>query len=313
MFKFSRIAMTSLLALATLGNPVWADGHETGLARQADSLIDNTLKAFAYDWYARFDNGTTIDEIAPNLPDTFEFVYPQATLTTLDELAPQFEAAWAATNASAHEIEEVFVHPTAEADLYEVVTPHTYYISRKDGTFGEIDIVGRMRVRLGLTTERDPSGELPKIENYVVLFEGAGDNDVTDTIKAKRIGGISDNDAKSFVHQWFAATDARDAAAMIARTSDGPLNVNLLGTEIGSKAELQAYLEANSAVQSWAIHQPHNISVTPTDEGFAVRFIVHFEGDIEGVGTLKLTNVTNWLLVEEDGALRLRDYSLTIL
>lgn len=26
-----------------------------------------------------------------------------------------------------------------------------------------------------------------------------------------------------------------------------------------------------------------------------------------------LTNVTNWLLIEEDGALKLRDYSLAIL
>jgi len=28
---------------------------------------------------------------------------------------------------------------------------------------------------------------------------------------------------------------------------------------------------------------------------------------------MKLTNVTNWLLIEEDGELRLRDYALTIL
>lgn len=309
----TRIVTASALAISVTGSPVFADGHAAGLERQADSLVDNTLKAFAYDWYARFDNGSALDELTPNLPDAFEFIYPQATLTTLDELGSQFEAALETNVASAHDIEEIFVHPTAEADLYEVVTPHTYLVERKDGTFSEIDIVSRMRVRLGLATERDPSGELPKIENYLVLFEGVADNDVSDKIAANRIGDISDNDVKSFVHQWFAATDARDAGAMIAKTSEGPLNVNLLGTEIGSREELQGYLEANSAAQSWAIHQPHNISVTHTDDGFAVRFIVHFEGNIEGVGNLTLTNVTNWLLVEENGELRLRDYALTLL
>ncbi|PRY20520.1 hypothetical protein CLV78_113119 [Aliiruegeria haliotis] len=301
------------LAAITIAAPAFAEQSNAGSLAQAESLTDNTLKAFAYDWYARFDNGASIEALAPNLPDSFEFVYPQATVTSLDAFAPLHQAAQEGTVASAHDIEEIYVHPTFEDDLFEIVTPHTYLIARKDGTFGNIDIVSRMRVRLGLVTDRDPEGALPKIENYVVMFEGAADDDVSEQIAANRIGDISDNDVKSFVHQWFAAADARDADAMIARTSVGALNINLLGTEIASADDLRTYLEANSAAQIWAAHQPHNISIRHTKEGFAVRFIVHFEGEIEGVGPMRLTNVTNWLLIEEDGELRLRDYTLTIL
>lgn len=300
------------MAVMTLVTPAFAEQHEAGLQAEAESLTDNTLKAFAYDWYARFDNGASIDALAPNLPDTFEFVYPQATFTSLEDFAPLHQAAQDGTAASAHDIEEIYVHPTAEEDLYEIVTPHTYLIARNDGTFGNIDIVSRMRVRLGLVTDRDPDGTLPKIENYLVMFENAADNDVSKQIASNRIGSISDNQVKSFVHQWFAAADARDADAMIARTSTGELNINLLGTEIGSADELRAYLEANSAAQNWAAHQPHNIAVSHTEEGFAARFIVHFEGEVEGVGPMMLTNVTNWLLIEENGELRLRDYTLTL-
>lgn len=63
----------------------------------------------------------------------------------------------------------------------------------------------------------------------------------------------------------------------------------------------------------YAIHQLHNVTIVHTNEGFAVRFVVHFEGDVEGAGLVRLTNFTNWSLIEEDGALKLRAYSLTIL
>lgn len=144
-------------------------------------------------------------------------------------------------------------------------------------------------------------------------MQGAPSATDADALNASKHGAFTDSDAKSFVHQWFDNADGRDADAMIAMTSNGPLNVNLLGTEIASADQLKGYLEANSGAQIWAIHQPLNITVTHTEEGFAVRFIVHFEGNIEGYGTMMLTNVTNWLLIEEDGALRLRDYSLSIL
>lgn len=313
MIQLSKVIATASIAASTFVAPAYAESNEAGIQVQAESLIDNTLKAFAYDWYARFDNGASIEQLSPNLPDTFEFVYPQATVTSLEEFEPLHRAAQDGTAASAHDIEEIFVHPTADESLYEIITPHTYWIERKDGTFGNIDIVSRMRVRLNLTTDRDPEAALPKIENYTVLFEHVDDRDVSQEIAANRIGAFSDNDVKSFVHQWFAAADARDADAMIARTSTGSLNVNLLGTEISSAEELRTYLDANSTAQIWAAHQPHNISITHTDDGFAVRFIVHFTGNIEGVGEMKLTNVTNWLLIEEGGELRLRDYSLTVL
>ena len=55
--------------------------------------------------------------------------------------------------ASAREIEEIHAHATADDNLYEVITPHTYLTERKDRTFSDIDIVSCMRVRLGLETD----------------------------------------------------------------------------------------------------------------------------------------------------------------
>lgn len=300
-----RIAATAL-ALTLTAAPAFA---QDGAERQAESLVNNTLKAFAYDWYSRFDRQVPFEELTPNLPDdVLEFVYPQATLTSLDDLRTQFQAALDTNAASSHEIEEIFVHPSGAESIYDIITPHTYVLARKDGTSNIIDIVSRMRVELA-----DPLTSDPVIQGYIVKFEGISDAPATDRIAGNQINGITDNDAKSFVHEWFANTDARDADAMIALTATGPLGINLLGTEISSTDELKAYLELNSAAQSWAIHQPHNIEVRHTDEGFSVRFIVHFEGNIEGMGELVLTNVTNWLLVEQDGELRLRNYTLDLL
>lgn len=40
------------------------------------------LKAFTYQWYARFDRGTRMAELLPFLPDAeLKFVYPSTTLT----------------------------------------------------------------------------------------------------------------------------------------------------------------------------------------------------------------------------------------
>jgi hypothetical protein len=314
MTALSRISLAAILAVSVVAAPVFADGHEEGATRQGQSLVDNTIKAFAYDWYARFDNGPSMDALLPNLPDeTVEFIYPQATITTIADMTTQFEAAWATSTATAHYIEELMVYGAGAEDVYDVIVPHTYYVERSDGSYGTVGIVSRMRVQLGLETALDPTGENPKLVSYLVNIQSANADDASDPLAESRIGDLSDNDAKAFVHQWFANTDARDVAAMVAMTSSGPLNVNLLGTEIGSRADLQGYMELNSAAQSWAVHQPTNITVTHTDEGFAVRFVVHFEGNIEGFGDLGLSNVTNWLLVEEDGELRLRDYSLALM
>lgn len=139
------------IVLASMASPVFADGNEAGLNMQAESLTQNTLKAFAYDWYSRFDRGATMDELLPNLPESeVEFIYPQITLSSIDELTAYSAGAFANTAASAHELDEVFVHPTGLENVYDVITPHTYHIERADGVFAALDFVGRMRVQLGL-------------------------------------------------------------------------------------------------------------------------------------------------------------------
>ncbi|TBR42220.1 hypothetical protein CBF23_008050 [Marinomonas agarivorans] len=299
------------LSIALLSMTSWASEQSQ---KVTDSMITNQLKSFAYHWYAKFDNGTTIDELTPYLPEEkLEFIYPQAKITSLNELTSQFEAAWMATDANAHQVEEIAIYKSSENNVYDIITPHTYYIKRKNGTFGELSIVSRMRVRLGLKTRLDPKAELPKIESYLVLFQNAKSDDVTQKISALRHKTFSENDAKSFVHKWFENADLGNANAMIDMVSNQPLGINLFGNSIDTKDALKDYLEQNAAAQKWAIHKPHNIVVTPTPEGFSVRFIVHFEGDIQGMGNLSLNNVTNWLLVEENGELRLRDYSLSLL
>jgi len=54
-----------------------------------------------------------------------------------------------------------------------------------------------------------------------LIFEDIVTSNVSEQIATSRIDGISNNDAKSFVHHWCVAADARDAGSMIARTSEG--------------------------------------------------------------------------------------------
>jgi len=312
MRKFKSLFLITFLVSIALGN--FAFAQDSGPAKQEKSRLDNTIKAFVHDWYARFDNGPTIDQLMPNLADDkIEFIFPQAKITDLSTMREQFEASWATTDQSAHDMGEVMVHNTSEPDVYETINPHTYYLKRVDGETATLNIIGRMRVQLPLKTERDPEGDLPKLISYRVLIEGAVEADIESHINDLKHAGLSASDAKAFVHTWFSHADAKDVNAMLNMTSESELDVNLLGTEIVSKKELQQYLNANGEAQTWATHQPHNISVNKTADGFETRFFIHFEGNINGVGNVILSNVTNWLLVEENGSLKLKNYTLELL
>jgi hypothetical protein len=252
-----------------------------------------------------------MEMLLPNLPEeTVEFIYPQATLSSVDQLNTQFEKAWENTVVSGHDI---VLYPANESGVYDVIVPHTYYIERKDGSFGDIGIISRMSIHTGLSTKLDPTGEKPKLFSYLVNIESVNDRDVSQEIAALRVGKTNVNYAKAFVHKWFENADAKNADALAEMASSGELDINLLGTAISDRQGLFDYLSANGGAQVWATHTPQNISVTATDDGFLVKFLVHFEGEIKEMGTLSLNNRTTWHLIEEEGELRLRDYELTML
>jgi len=60
---FSRFAIITATARAMTAV---AESSAQGLNAHAVSLTDNIIKAFDYDWYARFDNGASIDGFVPN-------------------------------------------------------------------------------------------------------------------------------------------------------------------------------------------------------------------------------------------------------
>lgn len=306
------LIIISFITLIFLKNQAMA--QESGSNRQEQSRVENTIKAFVHDWYARFDNGPTMAQLLPNLADDqIEFIFPQATITEVDTMQRQFEATWAATKQSAHDMGEVMIHPTGQPNVYKTINPHTYYIERMDGSTASLNIIGRMHIQLPLKTQRDPEGELPKLVSYRVIIEGPIEAEVTESIDKLKYANLSASDAKAFVYKWFSHADAKDSESMLNMTAEGTLDIDLLGTKIDNKKALEQYLSANSAAQTWAVHQPHNVSVIKTDAGFSVRFFVHFEGNIDGVGDVVLSNVTNWLLVEENGQLKLKNYRLELL
>jgi len=281
--------------------------------KQAMKQTENMLKAFAYEWYSRFDKGTSIEELRPFLPDSeLEFVYPGTTLNSVDELIAYSDAAFAATKQSAHFLDEISVYQIDDS-TYELITPHAYHILGADEEYRNLDFYARMKVGLGMKTEADPSGDIPKVLAYKVLLQGAPKASNQENLDVLNNGDFSITDAKAFVHNWFTYIDAGDADTLMEITSSGELGINILGNEVKDAASLKAFLLAQKDSQTYAAHTPTHIEVTKDGDGFAVSFVLNFEGDVRWVGPLKLSNVTSWKLVPEDGELKLRDYSLEIL
>lgn len=281
--------------------------------KQVEKKTENEIKSFVYAWYSRFDKGTNMDEIRPFLPDeTVEFVYPTATLNSVDELVAYAEKTFSYIKTSAHYINEISVYKTDE-NKYEIICPHTYHALRADGGLVQMNFIGRMKLETNLKTKKDPNGELFKVTAYKVALQGAPSESNMDNIDKTKKGDFSFTDAKSFVHEWFALIDAGDADALMNLTSNKPLNIDILGNKVDSKENLKAFLEAQKASQTYSSHTPTNIKVEKTDEGFKVTFVLHFEGEIKEMGKMALSNITTWTLIEEDGQLKLKNYTLEIL
>lgn len=281
--------------------------------KQLDKKTENEIKSFVYAWYSRFDKGTNMDEITPFLPDeTVEFVYPQATLNSVKELVTYAEQSFSAIKSSAHYINEISVYKTGE-NQYEIICPHTYHALTADDKMMQMDFIGRMKIATNLKTKKDPSGKLFKVTAYKVALQntpGASEiENITDTKKED----FSFTDVQSFTHKWFSLIDAGDADSLMTLTSDNPLNIDILGNKVNNKESLKAFLNAQKESQNYSVHTPTNIKVEKNEKGFKVTFVLHFEGDITGMGIMNLSNITTWTLIEEDGKLKLSEYTLYIL
>lgn len=280
---------------------------------QAKKMIENELKAFVYEWYSRFDKGTNMEELKPFLPDeVVEFVYPQATLTSVTELINYAEQTFSFIKSSAHYINEISVYQIGE-NKYEIICPHTYHALQTTGEYVSMDFIGRMKIETNLKTKNDSSGNLPKILAYKVALQGKPGGSNQAAIDEINIGDFSFTDAKAFVHNWFVNIDKGDADKLMDMTSNGNLDINIMGNIVQDKGQLKGFLLAQKESQTYSSHTPLNIDVAKDENTFAVNFVLHFEGDIKEIGQLHLSNITNWNLIEEDGQLKLKNYTLEIL
>ena len=281
--------------------------------KQMEQKVENEIKSFVYAWYSRFDKGTGMDELLPFLPDeTVEFVYPQATLNSVPELITYAEQTFSYIKESTHYINEIAVYKTGD-NLYEIICPHTYHALQADGNIVQMDFIGRMKLNTNLKTKLDPTGQLFKVTAYKVALQGTPAASTIENIKKSKVGDFSFTDAKAFVHEWFGFIDAGDADALMYLTSAKTLNIDILGNKVTDKAGLKGFLVAQKESQTYSVHTPGNIQVKKVNEGFEVTFVLHFEGEIKEMGIIHLSNITTWILIEEDGSLKLRDYTLSIL
>ncbi|WP_257291060.1 hypothetical protein [Cellulophaga baltica] len=281
--------------------------------KQLDKKTENEIKSFVYAWYSRFDKGTSMGEITPFLPDeTVEFVYPQATLNSVEELVKYADQSFAAIKSSAHYINEISIYKIGE-NQFEIICPHTYHALTADDKMMQMDFVGRMKIDINLKTKKDPSGKLFKVTAYKVALQNTPGASKIENITDTKTDDFSFTDVKSFTHKWFGLIDAGDADSLMTLTSNNALNIDILGNKADNKEGLKAFLNAQKESQNYSVHTPTNIKVEKNEKGFKVTFVLHFEGDIKGMGLMNLSNITTWTLIEEDGALKLGDYTLAIL
>ena len=163
--------------------------------------VINHLKAFAYRWYARFDRGPRMAELLPFLPDAeLEFVYPSATLTSVEALSNYLTPALAAHRQSRHVLQETEVIGVADR-TYELFLPHSYQARQADGGVLALHVVARMRVQLELPTHLDPAGHHPKVVAYkvVVLEAPATDIPASEALATAVVEASIANEIKAFV------------------------------------------------------------------------------------------------------------------
>jgi len=280
---------------------------------QLATKTENEIKAFVYEWYSRFDKGTDMETLKPYLPDeVVEFVYPQATLTSVDELVKYAEQTFEYIKSSAHYINEIFVYEIGD-NKYEVICPHSYHALQATGEYINMNFIGRMRLDTSMKTRLDPDGKNIKVSAYKVALQGAPGSSNQEFLDAITLGDFSATDAKAFVHNWFALIDGGDADSLMDMTSDKEIDVNIMGNQVNNKEGLKGFLLAQKDSQTYSSHKPQNIVVEKDGDEFNVKFVLHFEGEIKEMGLMHLSNITSWKLLIEDDKLKLKNYTLEIL
>lgn len=285
---------------------------------QRQARIHNQLRAFACRWYAGVDRRVPTDDLLPYLPEeAVDFRYPkQPAITRVHDLIEYAKQTAQTVDRTAHYLGDIHVRELQES-LYELLCMHTYEaIPRGAASSVATRLIGRMGVRLGVKTARDPEGMNPKIVSYQVtptelpvtpVLANGNRNPSVDS-------PVSENDAKAFVYEWFALIDAGDSEALGAMVAEKDLDVDILGTRVADAGTFREFLLAQKHQQRWSAHVPLDVRVdmaNPTEP--AVHFLLRFDGELTTGDRLQLANLTMWRLRFGNGRLRLRRYRLVLL
>src|SRR5262249_7855770 len=146
-----------------------------------------------------------------------EFCYPgQPAITRVKDLAEYAQKTAQAVDRTAHFLGDIHVRELQDG-LYEILCAHIYEAIPRGGTSSvAMRLVGRMQVRLGMKTQRDPAGTNPKIVAYKVtpVETPATGRLASGKVPPSAAAPFSENDAKAFVYEWFALIDAGDSATL---------------------------------------------------------------------------------------------------
>lgn len=100
-----------------------SDGDKEGSGMATTDLDETEVKRLVDDWYQKLDVHAPVDELLPMLAESsLEMVFPEATLTTIDEFKGWYHAVTNRFFDEVHEMKSLDIKPRgAEADVTLVV------------------------------------------------------------------------------------------------------------------------------------------------------------------------------------------------
>ena len=193
---------TGLVLAGLTFSPAGAETMDGDMA-----ALENRLKAFAYQWFARIDDGADMDAILPYISEeSISFATPSNSFTTVDELRVFWEGFSAQTVASAHYLDDVTVTAGSEVNTYDILTPHRFHAQLPDGGFYQLGAYSSMRVRVG---------DDLRLSAYASMIPQTPSGSSDAAIHAINFGDFDTNDVKAFIHNWYALTDEEDVAGLM--------------------------------------------------------------------------------------------------